>query len=152
MRAIREQNIQVSAGQLGAEPMPNGSDFLTLINAQGRLRSVEEFGDIVLKSGADGEVVRLADVARVELAAGDYTLRSRLDGMDAAAIGVFQAPGANALAIRDAVRREDGRAAEALPARRRIPHGLRHHHLRARLDQGRRDHAAGSHRCWWCWW
>src|SRR5262245_1092774 len=102
VRAIREQNIQVSAGQLGAEPMPSGSDFLTLINAKGRLSTAEEFGDIVLKSGIDGELVRLADVARLELDAGDYTLRARLDGKDAAAIGIFQAPGANALEIRDA--------------------------------------------------
>jgi len=101
--AVREQNVQVSAGQLGAEPMPNGSDFLLPINAKGRLETVEEFGDIVLKSGADGELVRLADVARIELAAGDYTLRARLDGKNAAAIGVFQAPGANALDIRDGV-------------------------------------------------
>ncbi len=103
LRAVREQNVQVSAGQLGAEPMPNGSDFLLPINAKGRLQSVEEFGDIVLKAGADGEIVRLADVARIELAAGDYTLRARLDGMNASAIGIFQAPGANALEIRDAV-------------------------------------------------
>jgi multidrug efflux pump len=102
VRAVREQNIQVSAGQLGAEPMPGGSDFLTLINAKGRLSTAEEFGDIVLKSGADGEIVRLADVARLELDAGDYTLRARLDGKEAAAIGIFQAPGANALEIRDA--------------------------------------------------
>ena len=102
VRAVREQNMQVSAGQLGAEPMPSGSDFLTLINAKGRLSTVEEFGDIVLKSGADGEIVRLADVARLELGAGDYTLRARLDGKEAAAIGIFQAPGANALEIRDA--------------------------------------------------
>ena len=103
LRAVREQNVQVSAGQLGAEPMPNGSDFLLPINAKGRLETVEEFGDIVLKSGADGEIVRLADVARIELAAGDYTLRARLNGQNAAAIGIFQAPGANALEIRDAV-------------------------------------------------
>ena len=103
VNAVREQNVQVSAGQLGAEPMPNGSDFLLPINARGRLTTPAEFGDIVLKSGANGEVVRLSDVARVELAAGDYTLRSRLDGMNAAAIGIFQAPGANALQIRDAV-------------------------------------------------
>jgi len=102
VRAVREQNIQVSAGQLGAEPMPSGSDFLTLINAKGRLSTTEEFGEIVLKSGADGEIVRLVDVARLELAAGDYTLRARLDGKEAAAIGIFQAPGANALEIRDA--------------------------------------------------
>ncbi len=100
--AIREQNVQVSAGQLGAEPMPN-SDFLTLINAQGRLRTVQEFGDIVLKSGEQGEIVRLSDVARLELGAGDYTLRSQLDGKDAVAVGIFQAPGANALEIRDSV-------------------------------------------------
>ena len=72
VRAMREQNVQVSAGQLGAEPLPN-SQFLTLINARGRLKSEKEFGDIVLKSGTDGEIVRLADVARLELGAGDYT-------------------------------------------------------------------------------
>ncbi len=102
VRAVREQNIQVSAGQLGAEPMPNDSDFLTPINAQGRLSTPEEFGGIVIDSGANGEIVRLSDVARIELAAGDYTLRARLDGKNAAAIGIFQAPGANALQIRDA--------------------------------------------------
>ncbi|WJI17264.1 efflux RND transporter permease subunit [Pseudoxanthomonas winnipegensis] len=100
--AMREQNVQVSAGQLGAEPMP-GSKFLTLINAQGRLRTEQEFGDIVLKTGSDGQVVRLRDVARLELGAGDYTLRSQLDGKNAVGIGIFQAPGANALQIRDEV-------------------------------------------------
>ncbi len=103
LRAVREQNVQVSAGQLGAEPIANGSDFLLPINARGRLESVEEFGDIVLEAGSGGEIVRLRDVARIELAAGDYTLRARLDGKNAAAIGIFQAPGANALQIRDAV-------------------------------------------------
>ncbi len=102
VRAMREQNVQVSAGQLGAEPMPS-SDFLTLINAQGRLRTEQEFRDIVLKAGEDGEVVRLSDVARLELGAGDYTLRSQLDGKNAVGIGIFQAPGANALEIRDSV-------------------------------------------------
>src|SRR5690606_23788710 len=102
VRAMREQNVQVSAGQLGAEPMPD-SDFLTLINARGRLRSAEEFGQIVLKVGDNGEVVRLSDVARLELGANSYTLRSNLDGNNAVAIGIFQAPGANALQIRDQV-------------------------------------------------
>ncbi|WP_414674609.1 efflux RND transporter permease subunit [Marinobacter sp.] len=102
VRAMREQNVQVSAGQIGAEPMPD-SDFLTLINARGRLETVEEFGDIVLKRGDNGELLRLGDVARLEMGAGNYTLRSQLDGKDAVAIGVFQAPGANALNIRDEV-------------------------------------------------
>src|SRR3546814_19356449 len=82
--------------------MPD-SDFLTLINAQGRLHTEQEFGNIVLKAGSDGEIVRLSDVARLELGAGDYTLRSKLDGKNAVGIGIFQAPGANALAIRDSV-------------------------------------------------
>ncbi|MBL3556058.1 MULTISPECIES: efflux RND transporter permease subunit [Marinobacter] len=102
VRAMREQNVQVSAGQIGAEPVPD-SDFLTLINARGRLETVEEFGDIVLKRGDNGEILRLEDVARLEMGAGDYTLRSQLDGKDAVAIGVFQAPEANALQIRDEV-------------------------------------------------
>ena len=100
--AMREQNVQVSAGQLGADPMPD-SNFLTLINARGRLTDVAEFGDIVIKTGGEGELVRLSDVARLELGAGDYTLRSQLDGSDAVGIGIFQAPGANALQIRDDV-------------------------------------------------
>ena len=102
VRAMREQNVQVSAGQIGAEPMPD-SDFLTLINARGRLQTEEEFGNIVLEAGEGGEIVRLADVARVELGAGDYTLRSKLDGQDAVGIGIFQAPGANALEIQEQV-------------------------------------------------
>ena len=115
VRAVREQNIQVSAGQLGAEPMANGSQFLTPINARGRLETPEEFGNIVLKSGDGGEVVRLSDVARVELAAGDYTMRARLDGQNAAAIGIFQAPGANALQIRDEVIARMDEAAKRFP-------------------------------------
>ena len=102
VRAMREQNVQVSAGQIGAEPVPQG-DFLTLINARGRLETAEEFGEIVLKRGDNGEILKLADVARLEIGAGDYTLRSQLDGKDAVAIGVFQAPGANALEIREQV-------------------------------------------------
>jgi len=103
VRAMRDQNIQVSAGQLGAEPIKGGSDFMIAINAQGRLQSAEEFGNIVLKTGANGEVVRLADVARIELGASDYTLRGALDARYTTVIAVFQAPGANVLAVRDAV-------------------------------------------------
>ena len=115
VRAMREQNVQVSAGQLGAEPMPN-SDFLTLINAQGRLSTPEAFRDIVLESGEGGEMVRLSDVARIELGAGDYTLRSQLDSKNAVAIGIFQAPGANALDIRDQVIAKMDGLAKTFPA------------------------------------
>jgi multidrug efflux pump len=118
VRAIREQNVQVSAGQLGAEPTPSASDFLVSINAQGRLQTEEEFGQIVIESGDEGEVVRLSDVARLELGAGDYTLRSQLDNKDAVAIGIFESPGANAIAVSDAVR---GRMAELAT---RFPEGM----------------------------
>ncbi|MGO2991175.1 MAG: efflux RND transporter permease subunit [Halomonadaceae bacterium] len=100
--AMREQNVQVSAGQLGAEPIEE-SDSLTLINARGRLETVEEFGDIVLTRGDSGEILRLSDVARLEMGAGDYTLRSQLDSNSAVGVGIFQAPGANALEIREQV-------------------------------------------------
>ncbi|WP_277593666.1 efflux RND transporter permease subunit [Pseudomonas chlororaphis] len=103
VNAIREQNVQVSAGQLGAEPSPQGADFLVSISVRGRLRSEQEFADIVLKSGADGQLVRLSDVARVELGAGDYTLRARLDDRNQATVGIFLSPGANALQVAEAV-------------------------------------------------
>src|SRR5258706_4402068 len=103
VRAIQEQNLQVSAGQLGAEPIKDGADFLIAINAQGRLRSTEEFGNVVLKTGANGEVVRLADVAHIEVGGSDYTIRTQLDNYPTAILAVFQAPGANSLATRDAV-------------------------------------------------
>ena len=116
MRAVREQNLQVSAGQLGAEPLPTDSDFLISINARGRLQTEQEFGDVVIKTGGDGEVVRLADVARIELGASDYTLRAQLNNKESVAIGVFQAPGANALEIADAVRAKMDELATRFPS------------------------------------
>lgn len=74
--AMQEQNVQVSAGQLGAEPMPTRSDYLLSINACGRLQTEEEFGNIILKSGDNGEIVRLRDVARIEMGSGSYALRA----------------------------------------------------------------------------
>ena len=98
--AVREQNVQVSAGQLGAEPSPK-NDFLLSINVRGRLRTVQEFGDIVLRTGDDGQVVKLSDVARVELGAG--TLRSYFNDKPSAVVGIFLSPGANALEVAKAV-------------------------------------------------
>jgi multidrug efflux pump len=104
VNAIREQNVQVAAGVVGAPPMPVPVDYQLSINARGRLTNEEEFGDIILKTGADGEITRLRDVARLELAAGDYALRSMLDGKEAVGIGIFQAPGSNALELSSTVR------------------------------------------------
>src|SRR5712672_2895973 len=88
---------------VGQIRMFGGGDYLIAIHAQGRMRTAEEFGEIVLKTGSNGEVVRLSDVARIELGPSDYTLRGQLDRYNTSIIGVFQAPGANALATRDAV-------------------------------------------------
>src|SRR5688572_6500879 len=103
LNAVREQNQQVSAGAIGAAPMPNGSGVQLSINAQGRLESPEAFGDIVLKT--EGEAItRLRDVARIELGSSTYALKSLLKNEDAAAIVIFEAPGANSIALSDAVR------------------------------------------------
>jgi multidrug efflux pump len=102
--AIREQNVQVAAGVVGAPPMPVPVDYQLSVNARGRLLDEKEFGEIVLKTGADGEITRLRDVGRIELAAGDYALRSLLDNQSAVGIGIFQAPGSNALQLSSTVR------------------------------------------------
>src|SRR5499426_1191347 len=101
---IRAQNVQAAAGIVGASPGLQGLDLQLSINAQGRLESEEEFGDIVVKTGANGEITRLRDIARIELGASEYALRSLLDNKPAVAIGVFQAPASNAIAISDNVR------------------------------------------------
>ena len=101
---IRAQNVQAAAGVVGASPALPGLDYQLSISAQGRLESEEEFGDIIVKSGPNGEVTRLRDIARIELGAAEYALRSLLDNQSAVAIGIFQAPGSNALAISDDVR------------------------------------------------
>ncbi len=102
--AIREQNVQVAAGVIGASPNSADVPLQLSVNAQGRLSSEKEFSDIVLKTSADGGVTRLGDVARIELAASEYGLRSLLDNKPAVAIPIFQAPGANALDVSDQVR------------------------------------------------
>lgn len=103
VNAIREQNQQAAAGSLGAQPS-GSSEFQLLINVKGRLTSTEEFGDIIIKTGANGELSYLKDVARLELGASSYALRSLLDNKDAIAIPVFQASGSNAIQISDDVR------------------------------------------------
>jgi hydrophobe/amphiphile efflux-1 (HAE1) family protein len=101
--AIREQNVQVAAGQLGAPP--SNTEFQVALNAAGRLTDEQQFRDIIIKTGGDGQVVRLGDVARVELGAQAYGVRSLLDNKPSLAIPVFQSPGANALELSNSVRR-----------------------------------------------
>ncbi|HSJ01917.1 MAG TPA: efflux RND transporter permease subunit [Verrucomicrobium sp.] len=116
--AIREQNVQVAAGSVGQQPNPNVTDNELLINTKGRLVTEEEFGEIVVKIGARGERVLLKDIARMELGASEYALRSLLNNKSAVAIPVFQLPGANSIAVSDAVREK------MLELKKTFPEGL----------------------------
>jgi len=104
VKTIREQNVQVAAGIIGQPPMSSGVPFQLTVNAQGRLLDPQQFGDIVIKSGTDGQITRVRDVARVELAARDYSMDSKLDGQPNASLGIFQLPGSNSIETSDAVR------------------------------------------------
>lgn len=95
--AIEEQNVQVAAGSIGQPPIPKGQQFQFTITTLGRLESVEEFEDIIIRANQDGSVVRIKDVATVELGAETYTTKATLDGGNTVGIGTYQLPGANAL-------------------------------------------------------
>ncbi len=113
--AIRRQNVQVSAGVIGGPPYQDNVEIQMPINVQGRLQSVEEFENILVKRGNNGVITRLIDVARVELDAQSYGLRSLLDNKQAVAIPIFSAPGSNALDISDGVRETMKRLKQNFP-------------------------------------
>jgi multidrug efflux pump len=114
--ALREQNAQVAAGVVGAPPAAKGVEFQLAINTQGRLQTEQEFADVIVRSEpASGALVRIKDVGRVELSSNTYALRSLLNNKEAAAIAVFQAPGSNALALSNDVRKAMDRLAPSFP-------------------------------------
>ncbi len=104
VNAIREQNVQIAAGAIGQQPMSSPVGFELQVNAKGRLLDTEEFGNIIVKSGPNGEKTLLKSVARLELGASGYALRSLLNNQKAVAIPIFQSPGANALQLSTDVR------------------------------------------------
>jgi multidrug efflux pump len=116
VKAIREQNVQVAAGALGAPPTSNGADFQLLVNTKGRLVTEADFGAIVVRAGEAGQITRLRDVARIELGADTYALRSLLDNEPAVAIPIFARPGSNAIAISTAVRAKMQELKRTFPA------------------------------------
>jgi hydrophobic/amphiphilic exporter-1 (mainly G- bacteria), HAE1 family len=104
-KAVQQQSTVNPAGQFGAEPGPKGKEMTYTLRAQGRLQTPEEFGQVVVRSNPDGSVVRLKDVARIELGAQNYQQIARFNGQPAGIIAVFQAPGSNALAVADGVKK-----------------------------------------------
>ena len=116
VQAIREQNVQVAAGVLGAPPTNAGSTaFQLLVNTQGRLTTEEEFGNIIVRAAKDGQITRIRDLGRVELGSSTYALRSLLDNKPAAALPISQRPGSNALQTSQQVRETMERLKKAFP-------------------------------------
>src|SRR5438477_7450916 len=115
VNAIREQNVQVAAGVIGQPPMSHGVPFQLTVNAQGRLLDEQEFGEIVIKAGANGQITHVRDVARVELAARDYSMDSKLNGQPNASLGIFQLPGSNSIETSDGVRATMAKLKERFP-------------------------------------
>ncbi len=104
VRAVQEQNVQVAAGVVGGPPLPSGAaDFQYTVSALGRLTEPEQFGEIIVKTGEDGRITRVRDVARVELGASDYGTTFEFDGRPSVGIGIFQLPGSNSIATADAI-------------------------------------------------
>ncbi len=115
INAVREQNLEVSAGQIGAPPVPGEQTFQYTIKSKGRLSTAEEFGDIVIRTGEAGSTVRVRDVAKVELGAQNYSNSGYYEGNEATILAVYQAPGANALAVSEKVLAELERLAQSFP-------------------------------------
>ncbi|GAB4376750.1 MAG: efflux RND transporter permease subunit [Elainellaceae cyanobacterium] len=113
--AIREQNIQVGAGQIGQQPAPEDQQYQLNLRASSRLKSVDEFEELVLKTGTDGSLVKLKDVGRVELGAENYGSFLSYNGTEAIGLGITQRPGTNALEAAEAIRAELARLSESFP-------------------------------------
>ena len=113
--AVREQNVQVAAGSVGQAPNSSAA-FQVTVNTLGRLADEQQFGDIIIRTGNDGQITRLRDVARIEMGADAYALRSLLDGEPAVALQIIQSPGANALDVSEAVRATMKRLEDNFPA------------------------------------
>src|SRR3974390_1177195 len=114
--AVQTQNTVNPAGQVGGEPSAAGQRFTYAVRAQGRLQTPEEFGDIVVREGADGGVVRVKDIARVELGSQDYSWVTGLNGRPAAIIGIYQLPGSNAVEAAKGFRKPRTKLKGSFPA------------------------------------
>ena len=105
LQAISAQNTVNPAGKIGGDPVPKGQEFTYAVRAQGRLQSEQEFGNIVVRANKDGSMLRVSDVARIELGAQNYSVRSRLNGQSAALVALYQMPGSNAIAAADGAKK-----------------------------------------------
>ncbi len=114
--AVQQQNTVNPSGQVGGEPIPPGQEFTYAVRSQGRLESEKQFGDIVIRANADGSLVRVRDVGRIELGAQSYTMIGRLNGKPAALIALYQMPGSNAIAAAEGAKQLMAKLKESFPA------------------------------------
>jgi len=115
VNAVNNQNTVNPAGTIGAEPAPPGQEFTYAVRAQGRLQNEEEFGNVVLRANVDGSIVRVKDVARIELGAQTYNMQGRLNGKPAALVALYQMPGANALEAADGAKKLMAKIQQSFP-------------------------------------
>ena len=115
VQSLQQQSQEVAAGQVGMPPTPPGVDFQLTIQLQGRLEDASQYQDVIVKTGDNGEITRLRDVGRVELGAQTYSQYFSLDGKQAAGIGIYQSPGANALDVEKTVKAKMDELARAFP-------------------------------------
>src|SRR5882672_6948584 len=115
VRAVQQQSTVNPSGKIGAQPVPTGQEFSYTVRSQGRLQTAEEFGGIAVRLNPDGSVVRLSDVARIELGALNYGQIGRVNGQPGCALGIFQTPGSNALAVADGVKKTMAELSQRFP-------------------------------------
>jgi HAE1 family hydrophobic/amphiphilic exporter-1 len=130
--AVREQNVQAAAGIVGAEPANQGQEFQYNVVASGLLQDPAEFEQIIIRSNADGSQVKVKDVARIEMGAQIYKSSAGVNGSPAAALGIYLAPGANALATADEIKKQLAEMQQSFPS----GHGLSDHARLHTADQG----------------
>ncbi len=130
LNALRRQNVQVAAGQVGQPPNPSGQRFQYTITTLGRLEEVPQFEDIIVKSGSEGQIVFLRDVAEVELGGQSYDSFASRSGFASANILIYQLPGSNALDVAKGVRATMQRVRAGTPTGRGMEHPLRHDQVR----------------------
>ena len=120
IKAVKSQNVQAAVGRIGARPISDDQQLQLNIQTKGRLSSVDDFKKIIVRTNPDGSVLRLSDIARLELGASNLDRATRLNGAPATLIGVYQSPGANALKTLAAVKQKMADAAKSFPRRSRL--------------------------------
>ena len=144
INAVNSQNNVNPAGKLAGRPSPPGEDFTFTVRAHGRLSTEQEFGNIVVRASPDGSIIRLKDVARLELGAADYNMEGRFNGKPSAILALYQLPGSNAIEAAKGVYGLMAELKKRFPSGPRLPDHAGHHESRHRGHKGDQHDILGS--------